>query len=484
MKTGMLLRRIFTGWLCAICTNVFSQSPNIILIIGDDISRDDIGIYGRNPFIHTPNIDEINKDGGVRFDHFFVTSSSCSPSRSSLITGRYPHNTGAAELHTPLPASQVFFPELLKKNGYFTALLGKWHEGSNTSRAYDTLITGVALNGDGGEDQWIPMLQNRPKDKPFFFWLASFDAHRPWGADTSFPHAVENIQVPATLVDSISTRKDLASYYSEIERLDYFVGKLVNELKAQHIYDNTVIIFIGDNGRPFPGDKTRLYDRGTNTPFVMRVPWIKPQKQTMDCLVSAIDVAPTLLELAHVETGASSIQGHSLLNLLHSGKDEFRNYIFTEHNWHDYQAYERAIRTRDYLFIQNKLFRLSNQGPLDAVTSPSFRDLLNAKSGQKLTALQDDIFIAPRSSEELYDIRKDPLQSHNLIHDLHYSKIAVQLRQVLQQWEKETSDDFPANLTPDWYHRISGDSLSAKGVRGIMPGSHSNAIRNNHKGVF
>ena len=460
------------------------QRPNIILIIGDDISRDDIGIYGRNTFIKTPNIDGIAKDNGIRFDHFYVTSSSCSPSRTSLITGRYPHNSGTAELHSPLPASQVYFPEILKNSGYFTAQLGKWHEGENTKRAYDTLVTGTALNGDGGEEQWIPLLSNRPKDKPFFFWLASFDAHRPWGADTTFPHNERNVLVPPTLVDSLNTRKDIASYYSEIERLDFYVGKLVEALKAQHLYENTVIVFIGDNGRPFPGDKTRLYDRGTNTPFLIRVPWIKPQRPAINGLVSAIDVAPTILTLAQIKEDIPSVQGISFLSLLKGDADKFRNYIFTEHNWHDYKAYERAVRTSDFLYIENRLPDLSNQGPLDAVNSPSFKDLKKHKEEKKLTALQNDVFLLPRPSEELYDVKSDSIQSNNLINNPRYNKELLRLKKVLHQWQYDTGDDFPTNLTPDWYGRIEGETLPAKGTRGEMPGTKAKAIYINNKGAY
>jgi N-sulfoglucosamine sulfohydrolase len=143
------------------------QQPNIILIIGDDISWDDIGCYG-NTGVHTPNIDRLASEG-LKFNNAFLTSSSCSPSRCSIITGRYPHNTGAAELHTPLPKYLKLFPELLRAKGYYSALVGKWHEGESTARAYDTLLPGTAHNGSGGELQWVNMLQMRPKDKPFFF---------------------------------------------------------------------------------------------------------------------------------------------------------------------------------------------------------------------------------------------------------------------------------------------------------------------------
>ncbi len=160
----------------AVCSGQFKNDrPNIIFIIGDDISIDDIGAYG-NTYARTPHIDDLAAQG-LRFNNMYVTSSSCSPSRVSILTGRYPHNTGAAELHSPVPSHLVYFPELLKASGYYTALAGKWHEGPNTSRAYDTILADKAANGEGGEAQWEQLYLNRPKEKPFFFWLAAYDAH-------------------------------------------------------------------------------------------------------------------------------------------------------------------------------------------------------------------------------------------------------------------------------------------------------------------
>ena len=107
---------------------------------------------------------------------------------AALLQGGMRIIRGAAELHSPLPAHLKFFPELLRQNGYFSALLGKWHEGENTRRAYDTVISGLDKNGSGGELQWINMLQQRPKNQPFFLWLAPFDAHRPWSDDNMDTH--------------------------------------------------------------------------------------------------------------------------------------------------------------------------------------------------------------------------------------------------------------------------------------------------------
>lgn len=478
----MAVRVLAFSFLLFLVRFGYSQPPNIILVIADDISWNDIGCYGNNA-VRTPNLDRIAKEG-LKFTNAFVTSSSCSPSRSSIITGRYAHNTGAAELHTPLPSHLVFFPELLKKAGYYTAQAGKWHEGPHTKRAYDTLIAGD-VNGDGGEKQWTMLLQTRPKQKPFFFWLAPFDAHREWQEDKDSPsHDPSKVIIPPALVDTKETRADLVAYYNEIGRLDSYVGKLEQELKRQGLTENTMIIFIADNGRPFPGSKTRLYDAGVKVPFIVKWPkGISRPGSECNSLISAIDIAPTLLNLANV-SAAPSMQGENFAALLKSPATKFRNYIFTEHNWHDYEAYERAVRTTKYLYVINERPSLANQGPLDAVNSPSFKSLLIAKDQGNLTPLQKDLFLAPRSSEEFFDVVSDPSQQTNLISQNKYSGDINKLRNILKQWQTETGDTKPTNLTKDWYGRVNGEILPDKDKRGEMPGTSLNADKINKKGPF
>src|SRR5690606_16278172 len=122
----------------------------IILFIADDVGWNDFGCYG-NKDVSTPNIDRIAK-AGLRFDNAYLTTSSCSPSRCSIISGRYPHNTGAVELHTPLPEEISIFPEVLQLAGYFTGHAGKWHTGNATRRGFDVIYDERKLNGPGGEE--------------------------------------------------------------------------------------------------------------------------------------------------------------------------------------------------------------------------------------------------------------------------------------------------------------------------------------------
>ena len=133
----------------ALCLPALAQSPNFIVIIADDMAWDDAGAYG-HPHIQTPNIDRLAREG-MRFDRAFLTTSSCSPSRASILTGRYPHSTDAGELHLPLPAEQRVITESLRTKNYYTASAGKWHLGNATKPKFDRIYGGRP----SGCEQWV-----------------------------------------------------------------------------------------------------------------------------------------------------------------------------------------------------------------------------------------------------------------------------------------------------------------------------------------
>lgn len=468
------------------------SNPNIIIFIADDVSAEDLGVYG-NQVVQTPNIDML-ANNGIVFKNAILTTSSCSPSRISILTGRYPHNTGAAELHTQPEIAFESIASKLKAKGYYTGQAGKWHMGKLLKEGFDQIYAKRHEIGEGGEAKWIPSLRERNMDKPFFFWFASIDAHRDWDVNEfTGSHNPEDIEVPPTLVDNDSTRLDLSRYYDEIKRLDFSIGQVIDELKRQKVYENTVILVMSDNGRPFPGDKTRVYDSGIKTPLIIHWPGYINKSLVSKSLISSIDIAPTILDICGMEP-PETFQGKSFRTLLNHPERNFRNYAFAEHNWHDYEAHERMVRTKDYLYIRNFRPKLPNQGPLDVVNSPSFHALVNAKETGHLTKTQSDIFIFPRPEEELFLLKDDVHQTINLIDSipdnekqlkLQNELIRSKLNRILMEWMEQTGDNVPEQLTKDWYTRDTGEKINKNaGKRGEMPGEGENAAQLNNKGPF
>ena len=460
------------------------KQPNFILFITDDISWDDLGCYG-SKVAKTPHLDQMAKEG-MLFHGAYLSISSCSPSRCSIISGRYPHNTGAAELHTELPADQPVFPEALQVAGYYTAISGKHHMGKAVNRGFDKVSGGKGPSKSG---DWVPMLQERPKDKPFFFWFASSDAHRGWALNNKAPlYEPEHIEVPPYLYDGPVTRTDLAQYMHEVSRTDYYMGQLRAELKRQGIEKDTYIIYMTDNGRPFPRCKTRLYDSGIRTPFLIARPGTIVPSETHS-LISSIDISATILELAGAKKD-KRIQGVSFAPILENPKVTVRDYVFAEHNWHVYQAHERMVRFGNFLYIRNNF---PNQPNLSYESDDHYLaglELWQAHAAGKTNPKQHQLFSNPCPPEELFQVNEDPHQLRNLADDPKHAKTLKKARALLTKWVKQTGDSIPANPTPNRHDppRIEDGKILPPGKAKIrnphaeMPGFSNNATKINHPG--
>lgn len=432
---------------------------------------DDAGAYG-HPHIKTPNLDKLAQEG-MRFDNAFLTTSSCSPSRSSIITGRYPHNTDAEQLHWPLPAEQITFVEKLKQAGYYTASAGKWHLGDAVKDRFNLVVEGDASGfqlsdstgmmkgeGDGsGCSAWVPVLQNRPKDQPFFMWFAAFDPHRDYEEGIiPEPHRPEDVVVPPYLPDTPEVRADLALYYDEISRLDSYVGKVMEELEKQGVADNTMVLFISDNGRPFPRAKTTLYDSGIKTPWIVRWPAQVKAGSTCNSLVSAVDIAPTMLRLAGL-SAPSTFDGEDFSPLLSNPAQQIREFVYGEAHWHDYEKLTRAVRSTRFKYIRNFLPEYAKTPPADAVRSPTFRIMRQLRDAGQLTEAQQLVFKKPSPEEELFDMQADPFELNNLANDPAYAEQLEEFRQELEDYQERTDDELPEFRTPDEFDREEGTPL-------------------------
>ncbi|MCA9216134.1 MAG: sulfatase [Planctomycetales bacterium] len=457
------------------CAAADTSRPNFIIFITDDISQDDLGCYG-NPDVKTPHLDKWAADG-MRFDNAYLTCSSCSPSRCSLITGRYPHNTGAAELHTQLPPDHVLFPKLLRDSGYYTVLSGKHHMGPNVNIAFDDVSPG---KGPGKEGDWIEILQNRPKDKPFFCWFASGDAHRAWQKNDDAPvYNPDELSVPPFLVNGPLTRQDFADYYHEVSRTDTFAGRIRTELQAQGIERDTYFIYMSDNGRPFPRCKTRVYDSGVKSPFIIARPGHVAPSVTKSLVSVNVDLPATILELAGVDQ-SERMQGISFATVLKDANATTRDFVFSEHNWHVNQAFERMVRFGDFVYVRNGFPHLQAMCVESASKFPAGKELWEHESLGKLNELQRDIFQVPRPTEELFDVSRDPHQLKNVVDSAEHAHVLEKMRAAMDQWMDETNDCISSDPTPDrqgpdgvqnpnWHHHI-------------QPGIEAGSLESNGKG--
>ncbi len=450
--------------------------PNLVLIIADDMAWDDSAPYGHDS-IMTPNLTRLAGEG-MLFNNAILTISSCSPSRCSIITGRYPHQTNAEELHFPLPAEQITFVEKLKEKGYWTAAAGKWHLGEAMRDRFDEIrevdTSGFQLpSGEAakagkfvetleGEAQsgcvdWIPMMQARPKEKPFFLWLAALDPHRPYHEGILEEGArPEEVNVAPYHPDTPAVRADYQLYYDEITRLDKYVGLVLDELDAQGVSDNTLVLFISDNGRPFPRDKTTLYDSGIKTPWIVKWPAVVEAGSTCDRLVSTIDIAKTFMGLGGIADPGPSFEGVSFASLLTNPEKPIRDYVFAEKNWHDFEDHVRAVRNERYKYIRNYYDDLPQTPSADGLRSPTYVELLRLRDKDELNDDQHGCFVTPRPKEELFDTKLDPYELNNLAEDERFATLLRAMRASLKDWEERTGDSAPELRTADEFDRVTG----------------------------
>ena len=236
-----------------------AKLPNILFLFSDDHSTPDLGCYG-NTAIHTPNLDRLAREG-MRFNNCFVSAPQCSPNRSSIFTGCTPHTTSTSRLHTPMPPWERTFLEPLKGKGYFVGAYRKVHQGNEFNKRLDFY--------GGFKEPFESFFDALPAGRPFFLQMGWRDPHRryrPGAFDP--PHDPNQVRVPNFLPDTPEVRQDLAHYYDYIARMDANCGKVMDILNKRGLADNTLVVFTGDNGMPFPRAKGGCYDPGIRVPAI------------------------------------------------------------------------------------------------------------------------------------------------------------------------------------------------------------------------
>jgi N-sulfoglucosamine sulfohydrolase len=442
----------FLGGLVSPAPAAEPARRNVLLLVADDLGRD-LGCYG-NARIKTPHLDALAKRG-VRFTHAFATVSSCSPSRASLYTGLYTHTSGqyglAHAAHNQHTRPQVkSLPHWLRAAGYRTGILGKIHVLPRSVYPFDVEIT----KNLGGNRNVAVMAREAGRffadagSKPFFLVVGFSDPHRSakgFGNEQTYRGVPEtrysprDVLVPSFLPDEPEVRQELAEYYQAASRLDRGVGLVLDALKRAGKADNTLVLFLSDNGIPFPGAKTTLYDPGLHLPLIIASPTQKRRGLANHALASWVDVAPTVLDWAGVKKPAA-LPGRSLLPILEEENPKGWDVVYGSHQFHEITMYYpmRMIRTRQNKYILNLAH------PLDY---PFASDLYNSKTWQGVLRRKDEK-LGPRSvaayvhrpREELYDLKQDPHEVKNLAGDRKYAGVLTDLRKRLKGWQQKTND--------------------------------------------
>ncbi|MBI4905814.1 MAG: sulfatase [Acidobacteria bacterium] len=410
-----------------------TKRPNFVFIISDDHGNPDLGFYGRP--VQTPNLDRIARQG-LHFEHCFVSSAQCSPNRSSILTGCSPHSTATSRLHTPMPDHEITVVDLLKEAGYFCGAFRKVHQGPNFDKRWNFYGT--------PQTDFSKFFDALPAGRPFYLHVGFTDPHRPYKRG-KFPvkHDPAKVVVPPFLPDTPEVRDDIADYYNSISRMDMEAGQVLDLLQKRNLLDNTVVIFTGDNGMPFPGSKGTCYEPGLNVPLLAWWPGRTPQGQKRSEMIAHVDLAPTWLEAAGIPV-PKRMQGRSFLPLL-TGQGSYtpREAVFGERNWHDNYDPIRSVRTKTHKLIFNALPQMPYRPIGDLRDSPTWDSYVAQARAGRLSPELMRLVQPSRPVIELYDLEKDPNEFHNVATDPKYFKIREQLLGKLSDWMHETSDYLP-----------------------------------------
>jgi len=440
------------------------RMPNIIFILSDDHRYDFMSFIpmfsaqvATPKFLKTPNMDKLAKEGAY-FQNAFVTTSLCSPSRASILTGMYSHKHGVVDNDSPVPPNNIFFPEYLQQQGYETAFMGKWHMGGDSDeprKGFDKWVSfkgqGVyfnpLLNVDGKkvqEEGYITDILteyavdyiNQEREKPFFLYLSHKAVHAMFEPAERHKGKFNDviIEYPETMANTEENYVDKPIWVKEqrygwhgvdymyhgelnfdefykrycetILALDESIGTVLNTLEETGLDKSTVVFYTSDNGFSLGEhgliDKRQMYEESMRVPLLVYSPgFIKPSTIISE-LVQNIDIAPTILELGGLMT-PEQMDGKSFVPLLQGKNIEWREEIFYEYFWErpfPHTPTVFGVRTNKYKYM-------------------TFHGIWDI--------------------DELYDIEIDPLEKHNLINNPELQELIKQLNKKVYGWLESTN---------------------------------------------
>src|SRR5688572_24993848 len=443
------MRLLIAILMGVLCSPVVAAPKNLVLFVADDLGREVLGCYG-NPVIKTPNFDALAKDG-ARFTSAFCTTASCTASRSVILSGVHNHRTGLYGHEHDHHHFRAFenlrtLPVMLADAGYRTARTGKFHVAPEEVFKFQQVLPPSPV-------RFHKFIEEDPS-KPFFFYFCTNEPHRPFAHDPEDGIDPKDVVVPDWLPDTPECRQELALYYASTRRVDKALGRLIDVLKKTKTYHETLILFISDNGAPFPGSKTNLYEPGMRLPCILKLP--KPAKpgHVNDAMISWVDITPTLLDFAGVKPLSSreefarrkgydpppDLQGRSFLSIVETDRPAGWDEIYASHTFHEITMYYpmRVVRTRTHKLIWN----IAHPLPF-----PFASDLHDSKTWQG--ALQRNLMhlgrrpvkdYLRRPKFELYDLKADPDEVRNLADDAEQGPLLTELIPKLKEFQAQTED--------------------------------------------
>ena len=444
---------IVVAYLSCLVSILAVERPNILLFTADDLHAESLGAYGGKPADLTPHLNAFAAESKL-FARAHVNVAICAPCRAVIATGRYSHRSGAMGF---MPAREDV-PDIvttLKTAGYHTGILGKvGHSTPKKSMKWDYSFDQKELGNGRDPELYYQRSQTFLKecqtaDKPFYFMVNSHDPHRPYcdpnaltkgAAMPSRVYSPEDVDVPGFLPDLPGVRAELATYLNSTRRLDDTFGKVMQALRESGAADNTLVLFITDNGIAVPFAKCNTWFHSSHSPLLVRWPGIvKPGVRDDRHFVSVVDFFPTFMEATGTD-GPDELDGRSFLSLLKGETQAGRDHVFTQIDSKAGGAAVpmRCVQNGHFGYIYNPFsdgkywYRNNNEGKTMAAMEQA------AKTNPAIQARVD--LFRHRVPEEFYDLKHDPDCLHNLINESAHTSTLQKLQALLETQMQKTND--------------------------------------------
>lgn len=416
------------------------EKPNLVLFLADDCTYFDLGCYGSKDS-RTPNIDKFASEG-IRFTHAYQSAPMCSPTRHNLFTGLWPVKTGAYPNHTMAYDGTLSIVQHLHPAGYKVALIGKSHVQPKSVFPWD-LYAPLTKSNDlnfAAADSFIT--QCTTAHEPFCLIITSNQPHTPWNKGNPEMFNPDQLTLPPYYVDIPETRKGLCRYLAEINYMDGEFGNLLKLLSNHNISNNSVVVYLSEQGNSLPFAKWTCYDAGVHSACAIRWPGKIQPHTTSDAMVEYVDILPTFLELANTKP-LTPLDGKSFVKVLNGSTKEHKEYTFSIQTTRGiYSGSEyygiRSVADKKYRYILNLTPEVTFRNT--EVLAPLFQKWLKVADNDS-AAREITHRFQHRPAIELYDLEKDRYCMHNIA-DLPKNKEIVQrMDKVLKEWMALCKDE-------------------------------------------